>query len=941
MHERLCPGRGREHLFQPPAAAECRDLRQRRVLDNRAARIGERQAAVALPGAACRGFDPHGTVKQGHPVLGQPHRDEFARLVEAEAPLPQRLGRLGPHVAQRRHGDRGCGLGHHPRQVEIVRHRDGQIGHPPEAARRNRRLAQPGGQPRLAGKGGVGVVGLEDRVIGPADAPAAELHLDEAVQPCALRRRHPDIGRRKRDRHDPQRFQTEQLARIRDRIAVEVAPHPQLGPHRIGRVDDPVTVRVQSRKVGDGRPAGAAEHLGDVVDPPVPVQVAHQETVIAVKPAGLLRETVAVEVEPHPGVLHRHRLDPVAVEVDDQRVDPVVPLQSLGDPVQRPGHREQFVDQRQKAADQAETGQRDDRQQGIERVRALEDHPEIALERLVEQLLPEEDPGRLEVLDPHGAGSASVLRGGRQRQQVRDVEIVAQLDVGDERHEVVEVERAVPRRQSGPRQKRAEAQRKVVVSPHQRIAEEAQLIVLARVHQRGVRPPPDVVRVRRGCQRRAVRADTVAGVAVDLRAGRLDEDPVAAHAAHELAAHAVLRQHVVVARSAIGHDTTRAQRKQQVVACIAIHLAVAGVMQDVVAFAAPYGGAVAPPDAVKAGPAHDLGRIAFALVVGHEGQDGNAADAHRMRPDLGRQFLDPVAVEDLVGQLVEERLGGLAGLDGQLLQILGQFLEQLDTVGQGVIDAIDRPTGTHDRAGGRAEQRNRHGRRDGHHDRAHHHRPAVLLHHGFEVGPVVGPQALLDRLVRDVQELDDVADRAAAGQPGGDPLDAGPDGVLRLGLEAGQVQRPGIGVVAHDLHQPLHQREVLLADLRLGHRRLEGSAVTLGPRVGVVVGPPVDEGFGIIEVLDAGGCDLALAQRTRAVLERLIADHAGGVERIGQLPHHLGAHGAVSVAVLVDGRRDEGRVDQRLDVCILRMVGGKGVAIGGDVQVGRVEIVGR
>ncbi|MGB9367333.1 MAG: hypothetical protein WCE79_15100 [Xanthobacteraceae bacterium] len=70
--------------------------------------------------------------------------------------------------------------------------------------------------------------------------------------------------------------------------AASTVPSPlKIGEAVVGRVD----LDVEQRKL---REAGgrAAEHLGDVIDPPVAVEIAHQDAVVRAHPAGALAPCV-------------------------------------------------------------------------------------------------------------------------------------------------------------------------------------------------------------------------------------------------------------------------------------------------------------------------------------------------------------------------------------------------------------------------------------------------------------------------------------------------------------------------------------------------------------------------------------------------------------------------------------------------------------------------
>ncbi len=82
-----------------------------------------------------------------------------------------------------------------------------------------------------------------------------------------------------------------------DAVAVEVAPDPQGSERGVGCRDLAVGVGIERRKRRKAGGLGVAEQLVDGVDRAVGVEVAREQAVVALDPAGALGESVAVDVE--------------------------------------------------------------------------------------------------------------------------------------------------------------------------------------------------------------------------------------------------------------------------------------------------------------------------------------------------------------------------------------------------------------------------------------------------------------------------------------------------------------------------------------------------------------------------------------------------------------------------------------------------------------------
>jgi hypothetical protein len=128
------------------------------------------------------------------------------------------------------------------------------------------------------------------------------------------RRRQPDGG-------DAERVERLQLALIGDGIAVRVLPHDEIVERRVAGVDDAVGIAVVERQLGKAGDVVVPEQLRHVVDQPVGIKVDGEQPVIAVDPAGRLGEEIAVHVEEPAGEADGGELQPVAVEVEHQRID--------------------------------------------------------------------------------------------------------------------------------------------------------------------------------------------------------------------------------------------------------------------------------------------------------------------------------------------------------------------------------------------------------------------------------------------------------------------------------------------------------------------------------------------------------------------------------------------------------------------------------------------
>ena len=83
-----------------------------------------------------------------------------------------------------------------------------------------------------------------------------------------------------------------------------------------------------SSSASSAKPEAAAEHLGDVVDPAVAVKIAHQDAVVRPHPAGAFRIEIAVDVEARRERRNAGQLEPVAVEVEGERIFPLPDLEA-------------------------------------------------------------------------------------------------------------------------------------------------------------------------------------------------------------------------------------------------------------------------------------------------------------------------------------------------------------------------------------------------------------------------------------------------------------------------------------------------------------------------------------------------------------------------------------------------------------------------------------
>ncbi|MCY1526756.1 hypothetical protein D9M68_617960 [compost metagenome] len=169
----------------------------------------------------------------------------------------------------------------------------------------------------------------------------------------------------------------------------------------IADVDDAVTIVVEFGKMRETRTVRSTEHLGDIVDPAIAVAVDDDEAVVRPNPAGLFCEEIAVKVEVDARLALRHRLDAIAVEVDDERIVDRLPADRLG---QVPEH----VDIGHQVTPD-EVPARDFR--GAVSVRNAEGHAEVAGSRTPPGLvLP---AAERVVLDHHDAVDDAVVAVGR------------------------------------------------------------------------------------------------------------------------------------------------------------------------------------------------------------------------------------------------------------------------------------------------------------------------------------------------------------------------------------------------------------------------------------------------------------------------------------------------------------------------------------------------
>ena len=232
MRERRCPTGGREGLRQlPRLTIRCalrQHVREIRALDGCAVHAPYLRARGQRPVAAGRVLDvdravdqPHGTVLQR---LGQ-HGRQLARELQHLAPLVEHRVAERAQVAQLGHRHARGDVVHQRGELEVVGGRDGEIGHPAEAARVDgvRRLPRRG--TRLADIARVGVVGLEDRLVDRPPRAVRPRERRALAQERALRRGDVQVLAARVQRGHANIGEGEQLARVRLAVLVEVAPH--------------------------------------------------------------------------------------------------------------------------------------------------------------------------------------------------------------------------------------------------------------------------------------------------------------------------------------------------------------------------------------------------------------------------------------------------------------------------------------------------------------------------------------------------------------------------------------------------------------------------------------------------------------------------------------------------------------------------------------------
>ncbi|CAM3677793.1 hypothetical protein ACAN107058_13760 [Paracidovorax anthurii] len=232
-------------------------------------------------------------------------------------------------------------------------HRLAQIAHPAAAAhlrQRLRRRARRG----VVGELAVEVVARQQQTARDLRHPAralAAVRACEAAAPglrVAVAQVDAALGALDVDAGDAQVRQRVQLARLAHPVLVRVLPDAQLPIDRIGGIDHAVAVAVLRRQglvaVGVVQALArlrlrvpqrlVAEQLLAGVDQAVAVAVQHHQPVVALDPArGVLGAVAVVVEEDGAGGVDTHRLDAVAVQVQDQRVargDPVAGLDILG-----------------------------------------------------------------------------------------------------------------------------------------------------------------------------------------------------------------------------------------------------------------------------------------------------------------------------------------------------------------------------------------------------------------------------------------------------------------------------------------------------------------------------------------------------------------------------------------------------------------------------------
>ncbi len=341
LHRSAARG-GRPGLLELPVLPASGRLRkqllERRAVDDVANGVADRRAARKRPEATRGILDIDAAIDQRDLPLGpaaEQHGHQLARGLECLSPVRENRARLLSQQEEIGLGHRrGCG-GEDLAEFDVVRGGDGEVRDRADALRVDREIGLPRRASCLASEAAVAFDRLEDRLVHAPGGAAGEFDLARAEQAGALRCDDVERLRIEPDRHDAERFEGQQLARIGETVAVAVTPDEELRPDRVGRGDTAVAVAAILGKIvpAEGLVAAlelVAEHLGDVVDAPVVVQVADEEAVVAGDPSGQRREQVVVEVEEDLAVVDGHRLQAVAVQVEDERVEAGGPGHVLG-----------------------------------------------------------------------------------------------------------------------------------------------------------------------------------------------------------------------------------------------------------------------------------------------------------------------------------------------------------------------------------------------------------------------------------------------------------------------------------------------------------------------------------------------------------------------------------------------------------------------------------
>ncbi len=466
----------RPGLLQSPARTGGCRLRQH-VLhggarDRLALRVKHRRAGGERPVAALGILDIDAAVEQHGLAVGvgaDQHRRQLARLFQRLAPGAEHLADLRHQCAQfwRRH--RGCRGGHELAERDVVGGGDRQVGHPPKALDVERRARLPDRPTGLAGISGVGVVRSQDGVVHAPDGTALEGDVADAGQPRAVGRGDVDRGGAEIDADDAELIERLQLARIGDAVAVEVLPDLQLGPQHVRGRDLAVAIGIELRQLGEAGLPDAAEHLRDVVDSAVAVDVPDQEAVVALQPAGAFGEQIMVDIEIDRTHAEIGRLDAVAIEIDHQRIGPVRPFHALGKPRRGGTEGHGLIDQGIAAilggnGNAVHAEQRlEQRHQIGDRIGRLEHHAEGALAGELCLLESDVAADEIEVLDLHPALQdalciqrllrlVGVARGAAENSREQLVELVGDVHVqpaagigperiGHPRQQMIEIDR--------------------------------------------------------------------------------------------------------------------------------------------------------------------------------------------------------------------------------------------------------------------------------------------------------------------------------------------------------------------------------------------------------------------------------------------------------------------------------------------------------------------